>query len=334
MSIWIDRKYILFLSPKLEHFKQKNSNLFTFRCCFCGDSQKQTFKTRGFVYEKDNQYFFRCHNCDKGTTLRNLIQFIDPSLAKEYVLENFKENSTISPTKIIHKPYVPKNKIKIESKLKLPTISSLSNDHIAKKYIIDRQIPKFAWDLLYFAEDFRLFVESVSDTKLDQTGPRIIIPFFSKSGELIAFQGRALDSHSMRYVTIKVDKDHEKIFGLDRIDEKKRILVVEGPFDSMFLPNAIATADSNLASAALLFNKSNLVLVPDNEPRNLNIVNNIEKYVKNGFSVCLLPSYIKEKDVNDMVLSGLTKDEVCAIINDHTYSGLRANIEFIKWRKV
>ena len=332
MSIWIDRKYILFLSPKLEHFKQKNSNLFTFRCCFCGDSQKQTFKTRGFVYEKDNQYFFRCHNCDKGTTLRKLIQFVDPSLEKEYVLENFKETSTICSKKIIHKPYIIKNKIK--PKLKLPTIASLLDNHIAKKYVIDRKIPKSAWGLLYFAEDFRLFVESVSDNKLDKTGPRIIIPFFSKSGELIAFQGRALDSHSMRYITVKLDKDHEKIFGLDRIDEKKPVLVVEGPFDSLFLPNAIATADSNLASAVSVVKKTKLILIPDNEPRNLNIVNNIEKYINAGFSVCLFPSCIKEKDINDMVLSGLTNDEVCDIIYDHTYSGLRANIEFIKWRKV
>lgn len=336
MALWIDKKYVMFLSPKLEHFKQKNDNLFNMRCPYCGDSQKQSFKARGFIYIKSDNMFFRCHNCDTGTTLQNLIKFVDPYLAKEYLLENFKENSILSIPKkrMVHKPYIIKNKPKAESKLNLPTIYSLPNDHTAKKYIMNRKIPKFAWDLLYFAEDFKLFVESISDIKLDQTGPRIIIPFFSNSGELIAIQGRALDSHSMRYVTIKIDKNHEKLFGLDRIDETKSIWVVEGPIDSLFLPNTIATADSNLASAASVFDKNNLILISDNEPRNLNIVNNIEKYIKNGFSVCLFPSYIKEKDINDMILSGLTKEEMCDIINDHTYSGLRANIEFIKWRKV
>ena len=190
--------------------------------------------------------------------------------------------------------------------------------------------------MLYFAEDFKSFVESISDNNnnLDRTGPRIVIPFFSKSGELIAFQGRALDSYSMRYITVKLEVEQEKLFGLDRVDVTKSVFVCEGPFDSLFLPNAIATADSNLASAVSVVKKNKLVLIPDNEPRNLNIVNNIEKYIKAGFSVCLFPSYIKEKDINDMVLSGLTSGEVCDIIHDHTYSGLRANIEFIKWRKV
>jgi len=334
MSIWIDRKYILLLSPKLEQFKQKNSNLFTFRCCYCGDSQKQTFKTRGYVYEKADHYFFRCHNCNTGTTLQNLLYFVNPHLAKEYTLENFQENGSIKVKKETLIKYIPKNRKLFIPKLNIPTIYSLPNDHIAKKYVISRKIPKSTWNLLYYAEDFNLFVGTVSDKELGMTSARIVIPFFSKSGELIAFQGRALDSHSMRYITIKIKRDAEKLFGLDRIDEKKPIFVVEGPIDSLFIPNAIATADSNLASASTIFNKHKLVLVSDNEPRNKSIVYNIEKYIKAGFAICLFPEYIKEKDINEMILSGLTKEEICDIINDHTYKGLRANIEFIKWRKV
>lgn len=334
MSIWIDRKYLLLLSPKLEGFKQKNTNLYTFRCCYCGDSQKMRSKTRGFVYSKNNQYFYTCFNCDKGTTLKSLIQFLDPYLEKEYILENFKENNSnkFSERKI-EKPSIPKFK-KVEAKLDLPMISSLADDHIAKKYILGRNLPEYSYDILYYAEDFKRFVESVSDKTLDKTGPRIIIPFFSKSGELIAFQGRALDAYSMRYITVKLNSDHEKIFGLDRIDITKPIYVVEGPLDSLFLPNAIATADSNLASAGNLFDKSNLILVPDNEPRNKNIVQNIKKFIKNGYNVCLFPESLKEKDINDMILNGLTKEEILSIINNNTYSDLRADIEFLNWKKV
>ncbi|MGA1048837.1 MAG: hypothetical protein ACO3UU_12585 [Minisyncoccia bacterium] len=148
-------------------------------------------KTRGFVYSKNDNYFYTCFNCDKGTTLRSLIGFLDQHLEQEY-----------------------------------------------------------------FTEDFKAFVESVSDKKLDQTGPRVIIPFYSRSGDLVAFQGRALDSYSMRYITVKIDREQEKIFGLDKVDPMKPIYVVEGPFDSLFLPNAIATADSNLSAAANVFDKS------------------------------------------------------------------------------
>jgi hypothetical protein len=334
MSIWIDRKFTLLLSPKLENFKQKNSNLFTFRCPYCGDSQKIKSKTRGFIYEKSNNYFFTCFNCEKGTTLKSLIQFLDPYLEKEYVLENFKEKSSnFIPPKPEFKPSIPKFKT-VESRLNLPTIASLPDTNVAKKYILDRKIPTFAHNLLYYAEDFKEFVSSVSDKELEKTGPRIVIPFFSKDGTLIAFQGRALDSYSMRYITVTVDKNHAKIFGIERINPKQQILVVEGPLDSLFLPNSIATADSNLASAVSVFDKTKLVLVSDNEPRNKNIVNNIEKYIKNGFNVCLFPDYIKEKDINDMLLNGLTKEDILGIINENTFRGLRAQIEFINWKKL
>jgi transcription elongation factor Elf1 len=332
MSIWIDRKYLLLLSSKLEHFKQKNTNLYTFRCPYCGDSQKIKSKTRGFVYAKNDSYFFTCFNCDKGTTVRSLINYLDPYLEKEYVMESFQEKFNPAGRKI-EVPSIPKFK-KTEKKLDLPTVDSLDDNHVAKKYLLDRKIPTKALKTLYFSEDFKQFVESVSDKKLDQTGPRIIIPFFSRSRELIAFQGRAIDNYSMRYITVKLDKEQEKIFGLDKVDPMKPIYVVEGPFDSLFLPNAIATADSNLASASTVFSKNKLILVPDCEPRNKNIVNNISKFIKNGFNVCLLPETFGAKDINDAIKNGLTEQELLGIITEHTYSGLMAEIEFLNWKKV
>lgn len=334
MSIWIDRKYLLLLSPKLELFKQKNTNLYQFRCPYCGDSHKIKTKTRGFVFEKNNNYFFTCFNCGKGATLRNLIAFLDPFLEKEYALENFQENYGTQDRKIEQiKPNIPKFK-KTEKKIDLPLISELDDESVAKKYLLDRKIPEKAFKSLYFSDDFASFVKTVSDVELNQTGPRIVIPFFSMSGDLIALQGRALDSYSMRYITVKIDPKSNKIFGLDRIDPKKLIYVVEGPFDSLFLPNALATADSNLAAVGDLFNKDKLVLIPDNEPRNKNIVKNIQKFIKNGYTVCLLPETFKEKDINDAIKNGLTEQELLDIINNHTYSGLRAELEFMNWRKL
>jgi hypothetical protein len=331
MSIWLDRKYLLLLSPKLEHFKQKSTNLYTFRCPYCGDSQKIKSKTRGFVYSKNDSYFFTCFNCDKGTILRSLINHLDPYLEKEYVMESFQEKFNPVERKI-ETPSIPKFKT-VEHKVDLPTIASLDNNHIAKQYLLDRKIPEKALKILYFTADFKQFVESISDKKLDQTGPRIIIPFFSKSGDLIAFQGRAIDNYSMRYITVKL-KDDFKLFGLNSVDTSKPIMVTEGPFDSLFLPNAIATADSNLAAASNVFHKDKLILIPDCEPRNKNIVRNIDKFIKTGFNVCLLPEIFGAKDINDAVKNGLTEQELLGIITEHTYSGLRAEIEFLNWKKV
>ena len=333
MSIWIDRKYILLLSPKLELFKQKNTNLYTMRCPYCGDSQKMKSKTRGFVYSKNDNYFYTCFNCDKGTTLRSLLNYLDPHLEQEYIMENFQEKFTGKKHNSIDKPAIPKFKVD-DKKIDLPTIASLDDNHIAKKYILDRKIPEKYFKNLFFAEDFKAFVESVSDKKLDQTGPRVIIPFYSRSGDLVAFQGRALDGYSMRYITVKIDREQEKIFGLDKVDPMKPIYVVEGPFDSLFLPNAIATADSNLAAAANVFDKSKLILIPDCEPRNANIVKNIGKFIKNGFAVCLLPESFGVKDINDAIKNGLTQEELLGIISNNTFSGLRAELEYLNWKKI
>lgn len=334
MSIWIDRKFLLLLSPRLELFKRKSDNLYNFRCPYCNDSQKIRTKTRGYVYSSKNNYFFSCHNCSKNATLKTLIDFIDPYLAKEYTLENFQENNS-SIKKVpeyISKP--PKFDIVKKCTLDLPTIKSLKPNHPAKKYILNRQIPDNRLNDLYYAEDFKYFISTISEKIIPDTSPRIVIPFFSKNGTLKAVQGRAIDNSPIRYITVKIEADADKIFGADKIDISKPILVVEGPFDSLFLPNAVATADSNLSAAQVLFDKSKLILVPDNEPRNFEIVKNIERFINSGFKVCLFPRFVKGKDINEMILNGFTSDDINSIITNNSFSGLRAKLEFLTLRKI
>ena len=88
MSSYIDTKFINLLSNRLPKFKQKSDYLWNFRCPHCGDSQKSSTKARGFVYQKKNDLFYKCHNCGVGQSLGNLIKFLDPNLYKEYVLGN------------------------------------------------------------------------------------------------------------------------------------------------------------------------------------------------------------------------------------------------------
>ena len=121
-------------------------------------------------------------------------------------------------------------------------------------------------------------------------------------------------------------------YGLDKVDLSRSIYVVEGPIDSMFLDNSIATADANLSFASEV--SDNLVLVNDNEPRNREIVRQIGDNIKKGFKVVIWPDTLVEKDINDMILSGLTKEQITTIIDEHTYSGLRAEFELNNWGKV
>ena len=51
--MYIEQKYLLIASSQLQLFKRKGDFLFNFRCPFCGDSQKNRSKARGFVFRKE-----------------------------------------------------------------------------------------------------------------------------------------------------------------------------------------------------------------------------------------------------------------------------------------
>ena len=335
MSIHIDRKFLHLLSPKLERFAQKKQDLYNFRCPICGDSQTKKSKARGYIFRKNNDYFFMCHNCGASHTFYNFLSLTDPSLVKEYALERFKNGETGNHN--YKKPTFDEFKTKpvFKDSIKLPSVEDLPDGHFCKDYVTNRKIPKEFYSQLYYADDFKSFVESIQneETNLIEGDKRLVIPFYDKDKSLIAIQGRALGESKMRYVTITLQKDVTKFFGLDRVDPSKKVYVVEGPIDSMFIPNAIATADSNLTRVNELgFN--DVTLVFDNEPRNKEIVKTIEKAIKDGNSVCLLPENVKEKDINEIILSGCSIHELLALIDNFTFSKLRAELEFSKWKKI
>jgi len=335
MSVYLDRTYLLRVSPKLSKFTQKKSDLYNFRCPFCGDSQKNKNKARGYIYRKANDYFYKCQNCQIGHSMYNFLDKVDPSLVKEYALERYKDG-TVNGNYV--KPTFEEAKAKpvFKKSLGIPSIESLPEQHYAKDYVKTRKIPEHLYKTLYFAEDFKQFVESLQIEKngLQDNDPRLVIPFYDKDKNLVAFQGRALGQSKLRYITVKVSEEQNKIYGLDRIDQDKNVCVTEGPIDSMFLDNAVATADSNLESATKVLGKDKITLVFDNEPRNKEICKMIEHAIDNHFHVVIWPEYVEAKDINDMVLDGFSPDEIQDIIDSNTFVNLRAKMEFIKWKKV
>ena len=316
MSVFIDRAFLLRVSPKLPRFTQKKQDLYNFRCPLCGDSQKNKTKARGFVYRKKDDYFYMCHNCGISTTFYNFLDKVDPSLVKEYQLERYKTGTQNANTKA---PEFTEAKTKpiFKQKISLESIESLPEEHFAKTYVRSRQIPETRYSELYFAPDFRKFVEELGIEKegLKEDDPRLVIPFYDENKTLIAFQGRALGESKLRYITVKLHDDNSKVFGLDRTNQDEKIYVVEGPIDSLFLDNAVATADSNLTSITSTYDISKVVLVFDNEPRNKEICKKIEQAIDKHFQVVIWPEFIEEKDINDMVLGGFSPDEIQDIID-------------------
>jgi len=337
MSIFIDRQFLLRASPKLIRFTKKKDDLYNFRCPLCGDSQKNKTKSRGYVYRTKNDYFYMCHNCGVSTTFYNFLKQVDPSLVAEYTMERYKNGETGNNN--YPKPKFEEYKTSsptFKKSINLPSIESLPDEHFAKKYVIGRHIPKSFYSQLYYAEDFKAFVKELGLEKdLVDNDKRLVIPFYDKEKNLIAFQGRALGESKLRYITCKLQEKNKKVFGLDRvINDLIPIYVVEGPIDSLFIDNAVATADSNLESILDTFTKDKVVLIYDNEPRNKDIVKKLEKAIDNHFNVVIWPKYITEKDINDIIKSGFTQDELLDIIKDNTFQNLRAKMEFVNWKKL
>ena len=334
---YLEQKYILLLSPQLSLFKKKSNALFNFRCPYCGDSQKHKTKARGYIFPKGSSYIYKCHNCSVSTSAVKLIKHVDEKLYNEFVTEKYREDKTHADVK-----ESPAEKLSTtlkqmfkdsNSKLRsLKKVSQLEDNNPARQFVLSRNIPFNKHYKIFYAPQFYKWVNTVVENKfssIQKDHPRLIIPFYTKEGDMFAFQGRSLNNESPKYITIKVDNDKEKIYGLDDVDWSKRVYVVEGPIDSLFLDNCIATAQSDLR-----VDGDDVVLIPDNEPRNNEVVKQVKTYIDGNYNVVIWPSDIKEKDINEMILSGKTERDIKDIIARNTFNGLLAKTKLSEWKKV
>ena len=334
--MYVEIKYLNLLSTQLSKFKQKKPYLWNFRCPYCGDSQRNKNKARGFVFQLKGKLLYKCHNCQISVPVEKLIQDVNPELYKEYRMEKFtspkkqdmrkfnKRVSTFGERMNDFQFEVLKRDILHD----LTPLDNLNNSHPAKEYILNRKLPTEA---LYYTEKFMEWTNSVKpDTfqEITQDEGRIIIPFKDKEGNVFGFQGRSLSSSGLRYITVLLQEGQPKIFGLNSIDYDKTIYITEGPFDSLLLENAVAMAGADAATGGLV--GSDIVFVYDNEPRNVQITTRILKHISDGESVVIWPSAIKEKDINDMYLAGHNVQEV---VSSCSYHGLTATLKFNDWRK-
>ena len=327
----IDLQYLYNISPRLDRFKKKSRNLFNFRCPYCGDSKKNKSKARGFVYAVKNEYFYKCHNCSKGTTLGKLIEHIDPQIYKQYVIEKYKSgnNNTVQEPEFKFEP------VKFDDKtLKDLTRFDKIPNHPAYKMFIDKRRLNDYHDRLYVTWHFYDWVNKLIPNKfpvIKEDHPRAIIPFLDIDNKMFAFQGRAFGDEQPKYITIKLDEKKRRIYGLDKLDVNKTVYITEGPIDSLFLPNAIAVAGSDLEVQTL---KQKATYVFDNEPRSIEIVNKMKKLIEKNYNICIWPKSLKYKDINDMIMSGMSPVEVQGIIDNNTFSKLSAHQQLVNWKEV
>jgi hypothetical protein len=273
----------------------------------------------------------------------NFIKMIDQGLYNQFVLEKIQDNK--SPEQVDLETFVDKMKKPTflkEGPLKgLKKVSQLSPDHRVKQLVDARKIPTPFHAKLFSCPNFKHFTNKLvpgkfDDESLKRDETRLLIPFFDKDKKVHAYQGRALGNSNIKYITIILDETVPKVYGLDIANFNKPVYVTEGPIDSMFIDNSIATAGGDLVSALgpLCASKSSMVIVYDNEPRSRDTVKKIDKAIMQGYNVCIWPENLEHKDINDMVLAGMSSEFITHILKTNTYRDLAAKLALTKWSKV
>ena len=326
LRLWmdhVDSKYIGLLSSKLEKFTKVKAGLYNFRCPICGDSKKNKLKTRGYLYAAKTNTNFKCHNCGASMSFNNFLKKLDTNLHKQYAMEKFKEGFT-GKNYVVEEPKIVFTKPVFTKKVNLPKASEVET---AKKYLEARNIDASRY---YYAEKFKTWVNTLKPTfeSTEYDEDRIIIPLFYNQN-LVGLQGRSIKPNPVKYITVMLDDNAPKIYGLDNIRTDATVYITEGPFDSTFIRNAIAMcgADADLSNWGI----SDPVWIYDNEPRNREIVSRISRVIGTGQKVVIWPSTINQKDINDMVLAGLN---VQSVVESNTYYGLEAKLKFNTWKKI
>jgi transcription elongation factor Elf1 len=338
MVDFTDLKYAQMMSGRLEHFRIRNRSPYkiNFRCPICGDSQKSRSKARGWLLEKKDSFHYYCHNCGASQSFQYFLKSQDPMTYNDYVAEKFvnKANNSIKTESTsddsafqTKQPVFNKNPLK-----KLKKVSQLEHNHPVKRYIINRQIPPHHHYRLYFAKKFKTWINEIIPEKFEHIGkdePRLVIPFLDENGRCFGVSARGFDPNGIRYITIMFE-DRPKIFGLDKVKFNEPYYIVEGAIDSFFLENAVAMAGAEGTTKGVS-QAENAIFVFDAEPRNKEIHKRMEKVIKQGYKICIWPTDLPGKDINELHLAGLNPEK---IIEENTHQGLRAELKMSEWRKV
>ena len=339
MSLFVDLKYLRLISSQLPLFKQKNNNLYNCRCIICGDSSTKKNRARGYFYAVKNDLFYKCHNCNASMHFGSFLKQINGLQYSQYTLERYNEglpnnkpHQKIEDKFKMEEPVFQKKEERLLDKL-LDRLDTLPEDNEAVKFCVNRNIPLEKFHNLYYIKNIKDIVQLNSKYKdnIKTEEPRLVLPFYNTNYELIAVTCRALRNESLRYVTVKIKEDELLAFGLDKLDKEKTIFVVEGPIDSLFLPNCVAVAGTAFTKLDTLnLPKDKVVAILDNQPRNKDVCKILNKMIDSQYKVVIWPQSLEQKDINEMVLAGKNPAD---IIKKHTFQGLEAKIKFTEWKR-
>lgn len=195
----------------------------------------------------------------------------------------------------------------------------------ALKYLKDRYIEDVSD--IYYVFNYTKFVNTLIPGKyshIPDQDERVVFPLRNRHNQIVGYQGRTMGQSSIRYLTCKIVENAELCYGINRIDTRKPIFLVEGIFDALSIDNAIAGLNASppidMVMRELGVGYSDLIVVLDNEKRNMEIVKQYRRIAdKEQLGLFIWPKqWSGYKDLNDL-RKDYTMEEIVENIKRHTY---------------
>lgn len=347
MSLWLDDKYLKLLSPTLERFLAKGPHTYNFRCPLCGDSETHKNKARGYIFAKGDTLIYKCHNCSLAMPFAALLKRQNRRLYDEYRFEKYKDQAEQEKSTAPVQPPAPKQPVirprpvLAGSDASAFPVYPLNSLTAPTSTVIDfakaRKLPDSSLGRLFGTQEARTWLTPLVGEKAEKVTDGVdylVQPLRLYDGSWYGAQLRGITKKE--FTTFRWSHDPLKIFGLEAFDYNKLMLVVEGPIDSLFLPNCLSACGSDMLSAVQHLEEMGAipdhirrVYVWDNEPRNKEITRHIRNAIKMRETVVIWPRDYP-KDINDMVKAGINVENVIA---RRMFTGLNAELEFAAWVK-
>lgn len=279
-----------------------------FRCNVCGDSDHNSRKRRGYILKRNpngnGEWIYYCHNddCDanQGMLVTTWLKGWFPALYEEFRRENFysqRRKDVYLDKKIEIIPYDERKDLSYFVPILKGTTSLFEN---GIEYCKKRKISESIWSKWYIA------------TGGTYQG-RLIIPFLDNDNKIYYFQGRSLIGQDPKYLNRKNELKEKEIFNIYHIDKNKPVMVVEGPIDSLFLENSIATLGVKFTdNVKKVISSLDCYFIMDNDKAGKKVS---RRFLEEGKYVFNWKKYLRNenidvyvKDINDLILTMPNKD--------------------------
>lgn len=290
----------------------KFSNRLTFSCPYCGDTHQKRFKYRGNIFFDNWKY--KCFNCGILKTVGNFLQ-------------DFKDVANLSQSdiwKISSCQAIDYNPSRNTSFFDVDTFSAFFkleySEWVKDMDLDDIEVGSEIYSYLRGRKIPKMFIR---DIKYNAIKDALVIPNLVKFGDkdyIISYSDRPFVDRGSKYIIhnfkslIEFDEswdDNEyenfnyiaNMYRFFNLNFSKRIIICEGYFDSLFLPNACSLSGAN----KMIPFDGEFHFLFDNDKTGL--VNSI-KYLKDnrGF-VFKWKSFLEDydlksdiKDINDSVI--------------------------------